>query len=216
MDFFEVGVYLLIIVVASVCVFGLMWLLMRSMKPVRPLSKKEIEMLKAAGQTNIPKYMQVKRVKAAKGKDKGKGKDKNKNRDKDDKLLKLKDLSDDKLLPENIQNAEEASKKAKKSSGDKDEKKGASSVSEEAAPAPYEEVSEIALPDLPTMDTLVEGEEETPEQQNIEELMSVFELEEVEDSSTSDLAANLFDVDVENIEHLGNEVSEFLGGMRSK
>jgi ABC-type glycerol-3-phosphate transport system permease component len=202
-DFYEVGVYLLIIVVASMCVFGIMWLLMRSMTPVRAISKKEIEILKAAGVKKIPKVVPVKKGK----KEKGNSKDKNKG--KDDKLLKLKELSDDKLLPENVQSAEAASKKSKKSSEDKDEKKGASS-------APYEEVSEIALPDLPTMDTLVEGEEETPEQQNIEELMSVFELEEVEDSAASDLAANLFDVDVENIESLGNEVSEFLGGMRSK
>ena len=42
------------------------------------------------------------------------------------------------------------------------------------------------------------------------------EFEEVEDSATSDLAANLFDVDVENIENLGNEVADFLGGMHSK
>lgn len=213
MDFYEVGVYLVVIVVASMCTFGIIWLLMRSMTPVRPLTKKEIEMLKAAGQKKIPKYVPVKRVKAAKGKDKGKGKDK------EDNLLRLKELSDNKLLPD-MPSVEEASKRDKKSSGEKDGKKDgkkdASPSPEKAADMPQQEVAEIALPDLPTMDTLVEGEEETPEQQNIEELMSVFELEEVEDSATSDLAANLFDVDVENIEHLGSEVSEFLGGMRSK
>jgi ABC-type glycerol-3-phosphate transport system permease component len=205
-DFFEVSVYLLIIVVAAICVFGIMWLLMRSMTPRRALTKKEIEILKAAGVKKIPKAVPVKAAK----KEKGKGKDKDNH--KDDKLLKLKELSDDKLLPENIQSAEKGSKKAGKSSREKD----ASPASHEPADTPQEEIAEIALPDLPTMDTLVEGEEETPEQQNIEELMSVFELEEVEDSATSDLAANLFDVDVENIEHLGNEVSEFLGGMHSK
>ncbi len=85
-----------------------------------------------------------------------------------------------------MEGTEAASKKAKKTSEEKgnkkSDKKGASPGPEEAQPAPYEEVAEIALPDLPTMDTLVEGEEETPEQQNIEELMSVFEMEEVEES----------------------------------
>ncbi|MHB8085946.1 MAG: hypothetical protein ACYDHZ_08970 [Dehalococcoidia bacterium] len=212
MDFYEVGVYLLIIVVASGCVFGIMWLLMRSMTPVRPLSKKEIEMLKAAGKTKIPKYVPVKIVKKGKGKDKNKEKDK----DKDEKLVKLKDMSADKLLPEMGQSSAEAPKKSKKSSEENKGKSNASPSPSGAADEPPQEIAEIALPDLPTMDTLVEGEEETPEQQNIEELMSVFELEEVEDSATSDLAANLFDVDVENIENLGSEVAEFLGGMRPK
>ena len=72
MDFFEVGVYLLVIVVASGCTFGIIWLLMRSMTPVRPLTKKEIEMLKAAGQKKIPKYVPVKSAKKEKGKDKEK------------------------------------------------------------------------------------------------------------------------------------------------
>ena len=209
MDFFEVSVYLLIIVVASICVFGIMWLLMRSMTPRRALSKKEIEILKAAGVKRIPKAVPIKAAK------KGKGKGKDKNKDKDDKLLKLKDLSTDKLLPEMVRSPEEASKKGKKSSEEDRGKKNASPAPD-AADEPPQEIAEIALPDLPTMDTLVEGEEETPEQQNIEELMSVFELEEVEDSATSDLAANLFDVDVENIENLGNEVADFLGGMHSK
>lgn len=215
MDLFEVGVYLLVIVVASGCVFGIMWLLMRSMTPVRPLTKKEIEMLKAAGKTKIPKYVPVKIVKKAKGKGKDKNKDKYKDKDKDENLVKLKDMSADKLLPEMGQSPEESSKKPKKSSEEKDGKNASPSPAA-VVDEPPQEIAEIALPDLPTMDTLVEGEEETPEQQNIEELMSVFELEEVEDSATSDLAANLFDVDVENIENLGNEVSEFLGGMRSK
>ncbi len=52
--------------VASLCVFGIIWLLMRSMTPVRPLTKKEIEALKAAGQRKIPKYVPVKRVKGVK------------------------------------------------------------------------------------------------------------------------------------------------------
>ena len=70
----------------------------------------------------------------------------------------------------------------------------------------------MSLPDLPSMDTLTEGEEELPKEEI--DLMSVFESEDAEDSSTSDLAANLFDVDVSNIEKLGSEVSQFLSGKR--
>ena len=59
------------------------------------------------------------------------------------------------------------------------------------------------------------GGPQAPKEDELD-LMSVFQSEDAEDSSTSDLAANLFDVDVQNIEKLGSEVSEFLGGMRSK
>lgn len=68
MDIFEVSVYLLIIVVASVCVFGIMWLLMRSMTPRRALTKKEIEILKASGVKKIPKAVPIKAAKRVKAK----------------------------------------------------------------------------------------------------------------------------------------------------
>jgi hypothetical protein len=70
----------------------------------------------------------------------------------------------------------------------------------------------MMLPDLPAMDTLTEEDVEMPKEDI--DLMSVFDGEDEEDSATSDLAANLFDVDVSNIEKLGSEVSQFLNGIR--
>ena len=69
---------------------------------------------------------------------------------------------------------------------------------------------------MPSLDTMTEGEEETDKGVSTEDLMSVFEVDETEDSTVSDLAANLFDVEAENIEKLGAEVSQILGEMRTR
>ncbi len=214
MDFYEVGVYLLIIIVAAGSVLGVMLLLTRSMQPqVRRViikdGKKIVVTVPAPPKVKAEKTAGDKDAKGKKTKEKGKKKSKKG----EDKLLKLKELPEDRLLPEKARSEEEAAKKSKGDHANGKGEKGAAAAGAEEAP---QEMAEIALPDLPTMDTLTEGEEPEQEQHSIEELMSVFQVEDAEDSATSDLAANLFDVDVENIEKLGNEVAEFLGGMRSR
>ncbi|MBN1376345.1 MAG: hypothetical protein JXA01_09330 [Dehalococcoidia bacterium] len=224
MGFYEVGIYLLIIVVASACVFGIMWLLMRSMQPKRSKSRKRAALATvAAGQ--VPKQLPPVSGEQDKGKKNTKNKkEKKKKGPKGEKLLELKDMPDNRLLAH-----------GKVSSATQDKPQGmGESPNEEARETPAagidnsqeataqeapsddaaQENGEMNLPDLPSLDTLTE-EEEAPKEEEID-LMSVFESEEAEDSATSDLAANLFDVDVQNIEKLGSEVSEFLNGMRSK
>jgi hypothetical protein len=229
MDIYEVGVYLVLIVVASVCVFGIMWLLMRSMQPKRPTARRRVAAAAAVAGRPAPKeILQESSDSTKEKKDKKNKKEKKKKEPKirEEKLLKLKEMPDNRLLKQT--EASVPSKDAPKDEkGKKDE--ASSESGEKAAPkagetkqgeatageADGQENGDIALPDLPSMDTLTEEEETAPKDDSLD-LMSVFETEDAEDSSTSDLAANLFDVDVQNIEKLGSEVSEFLGGMRSK
>ena len=213
MDFYEVGVYLVIVLVASTSVFGVIFLLMRSMVPKRRRSKRQVPLLKAGAGGGPAKNAK----KNGKGKSKG-----NK-----DELPELKEYPESKMLPmSNEKGKTEDEKHPKKQADDKHEPEKvlaatAAGTAAGAATAANENVNqestapeggEIALPDLPSMDTLSEGEEEMPKEEV--DLMSVFQTEDAENSSTSDLAANLFDVDVGNIEKLGSEVSQFLSGMR--
>jgi hypothetical protein len=46
--------------------------------------------------------------------------------------------------------------------------------------------------------------------------MNIFEVEEVENSYTSDLAANLFDVDLNSLEKLSQEVLEVYSGKKKE
>jgi hypothetical protein len=239
LDFYEVGVYLVIIVVASTCVFGVMWLLMRSMQPKRKPKRKGAPALAAAG--SGPK--QITQGSSVRPEESGKKqppikepkgrKEKKAKIEKKDKLLELKDLPDNKLLAEGQLSGKDGVKQSKpgfllepednKKTVTEDGGRPDSGQDKHAEikkdPEPVnaeEELAAIDLPDLPSMDTLGQGDEESGEQKDELDLMSVFETEETEDSSTSDLAANLFDVDVQNIEKLSSEVAEFLGGMRAK
>lgn len=225
MDFYEIGVYLVIVIVASTSVFGVMFLLIRSMTPKRRKSKRSMALIRADGAGKPVKNT------GKNGKSKSKGKK--------DNLLELKEYPESKILPlgDGSKNSEKSAKGKADSGKDQKDKHQAGednrenekvlaaaaggatgSGAESAAPeasnpeGATQEGGEMTLPDLPSMDTLTEEEQEMPKEEI--DLMSVFESEDAEDSSTSDLAANLFDVDVGNIEKLGSEVSQFLSGMR--
>lgn len=213
MDFYEIGIYLLMILVASGAVFGVMWMIIRSMVPRK------------------------RRVKRGAGGRKAQIAADGKKRDKQDGLMQLKEYPESRLLPDGKAKKEKASASGK--SSDRDSSRAAAhKMAEtekednitlpEAITEPEMPASEAApagraadrpgggleLPDLPSLDTLTDGEQEMPKEQV--DLMSVFEVEEAEDSSTSDLAANLFDVDIDNITKLGSEISQFLGGLHSE
>ena len=224
MDFYEVGVYLVVIIVASICVFGIMWLLMKSMQPKRPKGRKRVAQAavvagKAPKQIPQESSETVKEKKNAKNKKEKNKKEKKSKSPKmgEEKLLDLKELPDNKLLPQG--EASSSSKESQKNETQKppiepEEHAAVDAKNNDQAEADAGENSEVTLPDLPSMDTLT-SEEEAPKEEELD-LMSVFQSEDAEDSSTSDLAANLFDVDVQNIEKLGSEISEFLSGMRSR
>jgi ABC-type glycerol-3-phosphate transport system permease component len=236
MDIYEVGVYLVIIVVASICVFGIMWLLMKSMQPKRSRARRRVAAAATVAGGPAPKVIPQQSSDSAKdkknnkdNKDKKNKKEKKKKEPKvrEEKLLKLKELPDNRLLPQSESPApsKDAPKEVKVTADKPSQESGGASTpvaaemkqGETAAAdaAEGQENADMTLPDLPSMDTLTEEDDTAPKDDPLD-LMSVFETEDAEDSTTSDLAANLFDVDVQNIEKLGSEVSEFLGGMRSK
>lgn len=217
MDFFEIGIYLTIVVIAAVSVFAMLWFIIRSMAPRRRKSGRTSRAMLKAGRS-MP------------GNQNGKGKSKDKFKGKGNKLMELSEYPESKLLPDKPKPDEGEQKRkaadenisgnvvdqiaagaAVTTAAAKAEIKSAEVNAENQQGAAQEE-GEIALPDLPSLDTLTDEEEELPKEEI--DLMSVFESEDSEDSATSDLAANLFDVDVQNIEKLGSEVSQFLGGLR--
>jgi FtsZ-interacting cell division protein ZipA len=79
-----------------------------------------------------------------------------------------------------------------------------------------QDTESIDLPELPSVDTLEESDEEIVEENSNEDLMNIFQVEEAEDSYTSDLAANLFEVDLTSLEELSKEVLEVYGGKKTK
>jgi hypothetical protein len=226
-DFYEIGVYLVIVIVACTCVFGIMWLLMKSMQPKRSKARKRVALAAAAaGKTpkQIPQESSktVKEKKNSKNKKEKNKKEKNSKAPKDgeEKLLALKELPDNRLLPPGESDAStkgDRQDEQQKPSRESQEQAAvdAKNKDQAGADAGDQADAEVTLPDLPSMDTLSTEDESAPKEEELD-LMSVFQAEDAEDSTTSDLAANLFDVDVQNIEKLGSEVSEFLGGMRSK
>jgi hypothetical protein len=229
MDFFEVGIYLMIVIVAGAVAFGIMWMMMRAMRPkrarrrrpsgpVQVVAGKQVGLLpqgnvEVAGTEKTEKRGKRDRSEREKGR-----KEEKKSRDRDDSLPKLKDLPDERLLPEVMRKKQEARKPAEEKPEAEARKQpqqhSPGSRESEQAAAQDQAAADLELPDLPSLDTMVEEEEQSQTEEV--DLSNVFEIEEEEDSATSDLAANLFDVDLGNIEKLSSEVSEYLNGMRSK
>ena len=89
-----------------------------------------------------------------------------------------------------------------------------------AAAAPAGENAEVAteyvtVAELPSAETLDDSDDGNQEDGgNKEDLMSIFQIEETEDSYVSDLANKLFDVETSNIQALGLEVLSVLSGNR--
>jgi hypothetical protein len=64
------------------------------------------------------------------------------------------------------------------------------------------------------VDTLEESDEEIVEEKDSEDLMNIFQVEEAEDTLTSELAANLFEVDLTSLEKLSKEVLQVYSGKK--
>lgn len=235
MDFFEIGVYLMIIVIAALCVFGVMWLLIKSMQPkkksVRPHAAPALAASRTAskqitrGQADVPEDDIPVKGKKLKSEKKGK-------KGKKEKLLTVKELPDSMLLPAGEEaETQESIKPKREFLLEKQEEKApaikqvklpeaAESMNQTAKPEEplaaeeEESIEEISDAELPSIEA--DDKEGSADKQDAGDLMSVFDIDDTEESSNSDLAASLFDVDVENIEKLSNEVAGFLGGKKSR
>ena len=219
MDSFEAAVYLGIVAIASGGVFFTIWLMIRSVQPKKARQRKMLAAVKVAPTKALPEGKEQKQSKSRK-------KDKKKNKDEEKELIQLKEYPEHKLienkkaaatLPELPDMPQRPKGKTLDETGPEQEaKKPVESELAAGEATEGQEDGNVELPELPSLDTLTDGEEEKEEGAGTEDLMSVFDVDEAEDSTVSDLAANLFDVDAENIEKLGSEVSQILGEMRSR
>jgi hypothetical protein len=221
-DYFEMTVYLGIVGIASVSVLSAVWLMVRSMVPKRRKGQTrrqlaQVRQVKEVSEGRRP--AQIEAPSESKKSKKNKKKDKNKN----DKLLKLNDYPESRLLAE----GNESGEKTKKNKGKQVKEPEPAPVMmdlEAAADRANTDEGEAVVPDLnsgemeslPSLDTLVEGTDEPEAQLDTDALMSVFDVGEEVDTDTADLAATLFDVDVQNIGDLTSEITSILAEMKPK
>lgn len=228
MDYFEMTVYLGIVGAATVSVLTAIWLMVRSMVPKKSRVSRQRQLARVREMKELPEGRRPAQLEAPAENRKDKKK-KKKDKEKNDKLLKLKEYSDSRLLEE----GKEAEKKPKKAKGKQDREPEPAPVmtnldaaaekaqSEEGLEA---EGGEIPMPDLnagdlenlPSLDTLVESTDEPEAQLDTDALMSVFDVGEEVDSDMAELASSLFDVDVQNIGDLSSEISTILAEMKPK
>jgi hypothetical protein len=102
------------------------------------------------------------------------------------------------------QEEERQKKEGKQAAGQEDKQPVAAAAAGEEVQAPVEE--SVTVAELPSADTLDDSDDGADETAANEDLMSIFQVEEAEDSYVSDLANKLFDVETSNIQALGLEV----------
>jgi hypothetical protein len=194
-DFFDTGIYVVIVVAAML--LGLMIVLMmtastkpqKQRRPARnqPTGRQktappELKLLTEGGP---PEDMREKKP----GKDKKSRQEKQRNNPKQRKQDKREQEKADKKQADRIP----ANKLAT-----------VAAIGEEVEVPTVESVKIAELPSVNTLDDSEEvDQEDTPAK---EDLMSIFQVEEAEDSYVSDLANKLFDIETSNIQELGLEV----------
>jgi hypothetical protein len=211
--FIEFGIYLLIVIVATLLVFYIIWYLNRKLNKTSRIAVKVASGGKLNGRSDeIP--LLTERVKSQN----------TTKHDKEANKLYEKELK----LP-----SDEAEPEAKREREQEDRKlvgqsEGNTSVvpnnpesrrretPEEIKEAIPEQISnnpnsDITLPALPAVDNLGETDVELKGKTAAEDLMDVFQVEEEEESNLADLASTMFDVDLKSLGDLGAEVLQFLG-----
>jgi hypothetical protein len=191
--FFDSGIYIVIVIIAALVVVIAVASLNGMRKPKR--QKNRSRKLLSEGKRDHRQSTKLlnEPVKEKKHEDKVKQKDKTKEKEK-----KIKQEIEDNEPVEVMAMAHEAIQ------GDTQEE------------ATSQNAETIDLPELPSVDTLEESDEEVVEENANEDLMNIFQVEEAEDSLTSDLAANLFEVDLTSLEILSKEVLEVYSGKKTK
>lgn len=195
-DFWSSGIYVVITVGALFVALLIILLLTATAKPKRARKRGKG---KAAGKKMLaPSELMLLAEGGAgeNGKGKNKKKEKPSKKDKQAKKSKQERQDEERLKKEEKQAAEHADKKS--ASG------AAGAAAGEGAEAPADD--NVTVAELPSVDTLDDSEDLVGEDAAKEDLMSIFQVEEVEDSYVSDLANKLFDVETSNIQALGLEV----------
>jgi hypothetical protein len=198
-DFFETGIYFVIVGVALLLCLMVVLLVTATSKPKRQrrpvkgqqagrqrLSGSDLKLLPDGGP-------------AGDGRDNKRKNGKKPKKEKQDKHDKQKKRDQEK------EDREQAA-------GKPDHKTAAAAATGENVEVASESVTVAELPSAETLDDSDEGNQE--DTGNKEDLMSIFQIEETEDSYVSDLANKLFDVETSNIQALGLEVLSVLSGNR--
>ena len=190
-DFFESGIYIVIVAVAVLLTLTVVLLMSASAKPQK--TKKQLGRLPAGRQKGTSAEPMLLTEAGAKEDKRGK-KPKKEKRGKKEK--------------------QEKESKEEKIAAQKPDKQlsAAAAAGEEVEVPAVENVTAAELPSVDTLDDSDDGAGEDPAAK--EDLMSLFTVEEAEDTYVSELANKLFDVETSNIQALGLEVLSILSGHR--
>ena len=194
-DFWDTGIYIVITVGALLAALIIILLLSATAKPKK--SRKRVKG-QAAGKRAIGAPSELMMLAEGGANEDGRGK----------KNKKGKPPRQEKQAKKSRQEKqeEERARKEEKEVAEKEDKRVATAASAgEEAEAPA--VENVTVADLPSADTLDDSDDGSGEDAAAkEDLMSIFQVEEAEDSYVSDLANKLFDVETSNIQALGLEV----------
>ena len=193
-DFWETGIYIVITVGALLVAMIVILLLTATAKPKK--SRRRVKGQAAGRKMAAPSDLLLMAQGGAKDDKPGK----NKKKEKPPKQEKQAKKSG-----KEKQEEEQARKEKKLTAGQPDEKTAKTAVAGEEVEVPA--VENVTVAELPSADTLDDSDDGSGEDAVAgEDLMSIFQVEEAEDSYVSDLANKLFDVETSNIQALGLEV----------
>jgi outer membrane biosynthesis protein TonB len=194
-DFWETGIYIVITAGALLVTLIVVLLVTATAKP-----KKSRKRLKgqAAGKKAIGAPSELMMLAEGGAKEDGKGK-------KNKKGKPPRPEKQAKKSKQEKQEEERQRKEEKQAAGQADKQSVAAAAAGEETETPAAEDPKVA--ELPSADTLDDSDDGTGDAAAAsEDLMSIFQVEEAEDSYVSDLANKLFDVETSNIQALGLEV----------
>jgi type IV secretory pathway VirB10-like protein len=193
-DFWETGIYIVITVGALLVAMIIILLLSATSKPKK--SRKRLKGQAGKKAIGAPSELMMLAEGGAKEDKQGKKGKKGKPPKPEKQAKKSK---------QEKQEEERQRKEEKQAAGQADKQPVAAAPTGEGVEAPAVEDPKAA--ELPSVDTLDDSDDGSgdPAAAN-EDLMSIFQVEEAEDSYVSDLANKLFDVETSNIQALGLEV----------
>ena len=192
-DFWETGIYIVITVGALVVAMIVILLLTATAKPKK--SRRRVKGQAAGRQKAAASEPML----LAEGSTKEDKRGKNKKKGKPPKEEKQAKKS-----RQEKQEEEQRRKEEKQAAGQTDKKVATAAAGEEVEVPAGEDPKVAELPSVDTLDDSDDGSGEAAV--GGEDLMSIFQVEEAEDSYVSDLANKLFDVETSNIQALGLEV----------
>jgi hypothetical protein len=216
-NFFEFGIYLVIVILAATLVFSVIWKLNKRLNVSSgKASAKSEGKGKLIGSKEAP--LMLESGKSHKNEKHGKEpKNQHDKHGKDEKGSSgKKDHADKKHEKEEHSNKKSHEPEAELNLPVNEEETQQKEVPEEYKQAMPEQIvstpeGDIALPSLPAADVLEESDEEYEEKMDTEDLLNIFQSEDEDESNLTDMASNMFEVDLKGLGDLGVEVLQYMG-----